>query len=574
MKNIFKYYKPYIGLILLTITCIFMQSLADLTLPATVARIIDVGVANKDVPYIVKLGGLMLIAVLAIAVFAIIVGYLSSKIAGKVAHSLRKKLFAKVTDFSSAEIDKFTTSSLITRTTNDITQIQNFTVMFLRVVVMAPCMCIGGIIMAYATNAKLTLYVLLAMPLVVVGIFLISSKAIPLFEKMQEKLDRINTVTRENLTGMRVVKAFIRTDYEIDRFKKANTDLTNTSIKVQRIMGTMMPLLMLIMNITAVFIMWTGGTSVSQGNIEVGALVSFVQYVMQIMMSLAMLSMIFVMLPRAIVSANRINDVLVTVSSIANGTKTVTDTKPEVEFKNVTFAYPGAEEPVLKNITFTAKSGQTTAFIGSTGSGKSTIINLIPRFYDVTGGEILLGGINIKDLELKNLRDNVGLVSQTGILFSGTIAQNLQFGKADATPEEMTTAVKTAQAYDFIMEKEKGFDEHIAQGGTNVSGGQKQRLSIARTLIKNAKVLIFDDSFSALDFKTDSMLRNALKDTTKDVAVLIVAQRVSTIMQADCIVCLADGEVCGVGTHKELLKSCETYREIAQSQLSKEELEQ
>lgn len=573
MTKLLKYYKPFVLLIVTAVFFILVQSFSELILPATIARVIDVGVANKDIPYIVSQGGIMLIAILITAISAVLVGFFSSRLGAKVARTLRQQIFKKITAFSSAELDKFGTSSLITRTTNDINQVQQFTVMFLRIIIMAPCMCIGGIVMAYGTNASLTKYVLMAIPVVALAIFLIGKSAVPLFSKQQEKLDKLNLITRENLTGMRVVKAFIRTDYEIERFKTANTDLTNVAIKVQRILGTMMPMLMLIMNLTAVAVMWFGGNSVAAGTLEVGSLVSFVQYIMMIMSSIAMLAMVFVMLPRAIVSAKRIDDVLVTPFSILDGELELNTSSAEISFNDVTFAYPNASEPVLKNITFTAKSGETTAFIGSTGSGKSTLISLIPRFYDITEGSISINQTDIRNVTLESLRNQIGYVQQRGVLFSGTIAENLKYGKKDATTEDLIEAATTAQSMDFIKNKEDEFEAHIAQGGANVSGGQKQRLSIARAVIKKANILIFDDSFSALDFKTDRALRTALKDKAADTTTLIVAQRVSTILDADKIVCLENGEVAGIGTHKELLKTCEVYREIASSQLTAEELE-
>lgn len=573
MTRLLRYYKPFLLLVVGTVLFILTQAFSELILPATIARTIDIGVVDKDIPYIFSQGAIMLVAILIAAGASVLVGFFSSRLAAKVSRSLREKIFTKITDFSSVEIDKLSTSSLITRTTNDINQIQGFTVMFLRIIVMAPCMCIGGIVMAYSTNASLTKYVLLAMPFVVLGITLIARKAIPLFSKQQEKLDRLNLITRENLTGMRVVKAFIRTDYEIDRFKVANDDLTRLAIKVQRLMGTMMPLLALIMNVTAVVIMWVGGNAVANSTLEVGSLVSYIQYIMMIMGSLAMLSMIFVMLPRAIVSAKRIDEVIDTPFAIVDGSVELKSSSAEITFNDVTFTYPNASEPVLKNVTFTAQAGKTTAFIGSTGSGKSTLISLIPRFYDATEGEILINGTNVSSCTLQSLRDQIGYVQQRGMLFSGTIADNLRFGKRDATDNELLDAAETAQSLDFIKSKDGEFDSHIAQGGTNVSGGQKQRLSIARAVVKRPNILIFDDSFSALDFKTDRALRGALKSKCAGTTTLIVAQRVSTILDADRIVCLEAGEICGIGTHKELLKSCEVYREIASSQLTAEEME-
>lgn len=573
MTKLLRFYKPFIGIISISTVFILIQAFSELILPATIAKVIDVGVADKNISYIIGQGGIMIIAIIVSAIAAVMVGYFSSKLAAKTAKRLRENVFAKITSFSSVELDKFGTSSLITRTTNDITQVQTFTVMFLRIIVMAPCMCIGGIVMAYGTNPGLTKYVLYAMPAIILSIVLIATKALPLFSKQQKKLDNLNLITRENLTGMRVIKAFIRSDYEIARFAEANDDLTKTATKVQRLMGTIMPVLSLIMNITAVVVMWFGGKAIATGGLEVGSLVSFTQYIMMIMGSLVMLSMIFVMLPRAIVSAERINSVLETELAIKDGELALALDSAEITFNNVTFSYPNSSEPVLKNINFTAPAGKTTAFIGSTGSGKSTLISLIPRFYDVTEGSITIDGVDVREATLNSLRNEIGYVQQKGVLFSGTIAENLKFGNRNATEQELIEASETAQALNFINKKPDGFNEHIAQGGTNVSGGQKQRLSIARAIIKKAKILIFDDSFSALDFKTDRALRTALSEKCGGTTVLIVAQRVSTILEADRIVCLDNGEICGIGTHKELLKSCEVYREIASSQLTAEEIE-
>lgn len=574
MLKLFQHYKPYLGLVLTTVILIFVQSFTELLLPGLMQGIIDVGIKNSDYSYITMRGGMMLLVILLQFAAVIGIGYFSAKVAASASRDLRNRLFSKAESFSLVEFDRFGTSSLITRTTNDITQVQNFTVMFLRVVVMAPIMCVGGVVMAFATNASLAKYVLLVMPLVVLAIVLVARYVIPLFNSMQTKIDSLNRITRENLTGMRVVKAFLKTDYEIGRFDKANDDLTKTTIRIQRIMGSLMPALMLIMNIAAVVIMWVGAGTIAQGGLEVGQLVAFVQYCMQIMMALTMLSMIFVMLPRAIVSINRINEVLDTQPDIKDGrdADSGSELKGCVEFCDVSFRYPGADEPVLKGISFTAEPGKTTALIGSTGSGKSTVINLIPRFYDVSEGTVLLNGKDIRLYSQQALRSKIGFVPQKGVLFSGTIAQNLRFGKEDAADEELWHAAEIAQAADFIRAKPDGLNEHIAQGGTNLSGGQKQRLSIARALVKQPEIYIFDDSFSALDFKTDAALRSALKRETNHATVIIVAQRVSSIMDADRIIVLNDGEVCGIGRHGELLESSPVYREIVESQLTKEEM--
>ncbi len=574
MIKMFRHYRPFVGIILVTVALIGIQSFAELLLPALMQNIIDVSIVNKDYRDVILRAAVMLLVVIAEFAAVVGIGYFSAKISAGISRDLRRKVFDKAEQFSLQEFDRFGTSSMITRTTNDITQIQNFTVMFLRIVVMAPIMCIGGLVMAFATDSALAVYVLMAMPLVVLAIAFVAKKGMPLFHSMQEKIDRLNRITRENLTGMRVVKAFLKTDYEIRRFDDANEDLTRTTIRVQRIMGGLMPLLMLIMNVAAVAITWAGAGNIAEGTLEVGQLVAFTQYVMLIMMSLTMMSMIFVMLPRAVVSANRINEVLDTEPSVSDGEKpeVSADRKGYVEFRSVSFSYPNADEAVLKNISFTACPGQTTAFIGSTGSGKSTIINLIPRLYDVTEGEILVDGIDVRDYSQEELRDKIGFVPQKGVLFSGTIGENLRFGREDATEEELWHAAEIAQAADFIRAKPEGMEEHISQGGKNVSGGQKQRLAIARALVKKPEIYIFDDSFSALDFKTDAALRGALKSETRESTVFIVAQRVSTILDADRIVVLDDGQISGIGTHRELLEHCPVYREIVESQLSKEEM--
>lgn len=573
MLKLFKRFKPYIGMLFCVVFFIALGSFAEIYLPSTIERIIDVGIVNSDKPYILK-QSLYMFASIAVSAFgAVMIGYFAAKISSGIGRDLRAEVFKKAESFSLNEFDSFGASSLITRTTNDITQFQNFSVMFMRVVVKAPIMSVGSIIMAIATNPKMSVYVLASIPILALTISLVAKKVIPMFSAVQKKIDRLNQITRENLTGMRVVKAFLKTDYEIERFDEANDDLTKTSIKIMRIMGGLMPAMLVLMNAVVIIVMWVGADLIVAKGLEVGELIKFTQYINNIMFAIMMLSVIFVMLPRAIASAKRINEVLETEPSVVDGEGAVSEGKGEIEFKNVTFTYPNADEPVLKNISFKAHKGETTAFIGSTGSGKSTIINLIPRFYDVSEGEILIDGADIRSYSLKALRDKIGFVPQRGVLFSGTIADNLRFGREDATDEELVEAAKVSQSYDFIMAKENGFSEHISQGGTNVSGGQKQRLSIARALVKKAEIYIFDDSFSALDFKTDAALRKDLKGYTENSTVLIVAQRVSTIMDADRIVVLGDGEVVGIGTHKELLKSSPVYREICLSQLSKEEIE-
>lgn len=499
----------------------------------------------------------------------------SAKVAMGFSRDLRTDLFIKVESFSLGEFNTLGTSSLITRTTNDITQVQQVVLMSLRMMVTAPLMVIGGLIMALSTNLELSVILLISIPILVVVILLVARSGMPLFKSMQVKLDKLNLVLRENLTGIRVIRAFNKVPYEQKRFDDANSDLMQTAIKVNKIMAVLMPSMMIIMNLTSVALIWFGGIRIQAGAFEVGSLIAFIQYVMQIMMALVMVTMMFVLIPRAAASAERINEVLETPFEIQDSVSGDVDCKihGEVTFKDVTFAYPNSEEPALTHITFDTKPGKTTAIIGGTGSGKSTLISLIPRFYDITSGQLLVDGIDVKDMTQAQLRQKIGLVPQKAILFNGTIRDNMKYGKEDATDEEIWQALEVAQARDFVSEMEDGLDSYIAQGGSNVSGGQKQRLCIARALIRKPEIYIFDDSFSALDFKTDAKLRKALKHETTNSAVILVAQRVSTIMDADEILVLYDGKIVGQGTHKELLNTCDVYKEIALSQLSKEEIE-
>ena len=519
-----------------------------------------------------KMIGLTVLSVIA----SITVGFLASKVGASLGRTLRSKTFEKVMRFSSKEMTEFSTASLITRSTNDIQQIQQMTVMMLRMVFFAPFMALGGIYKVLNTNTSMTWIIGIAVLGVVLIVGILFSTVMPRFKIVQNLVDKLNLVTREILTGLPVIRAFSTERFEENRFNGVNKDLTKVNMFVNRMMSCMMPAMMLVMNLISVLIVWVGAKNIDTGAMQVGDMMAFIQYTMQIVMSFLMISMISVMIPRAAVSANRINEVLETdiiIKEDENVKSFEEDKKGLVEFKNVSFKYPDADESVLENITFTAKPGETTAFIGSTGSGKSTLINLIPRFHDVTEGEIKVDGVNIKNVSIHDLREKIGYVPQKGVLFSGTIDSNLRYGKKDATEEDIIKAAKIAQAIDFINDKEDKFNSEISQGGSNVSGGQKQRLSIARAIAKDPEIFIFDDSFSALDFKTDSNLRKALKSEIKDSTVLIVAQRISTILEADQIVVLDEGRVVGIGTHKELLKNCEIYKEIALSQLSKEELD-
>lgn len=525
--------------------------------------------------YIFTAGFKMLALALVSMVATVIVGLLAARVAAGLGKNLRKKVFRKVTSFSNSEFDKFSTASLITRSTNDIQQVQTLMVMLLRIVFYAPILAIGGVIKVVNTDLSMGWIIAVAVMAVLTLVIVLFSVAIPKFKSVQKLVDKINLITRESLIGMLVIRAFNTEKYEEKKFEKANQDLTKTNLFISRLMTLMMPMMMFIMNGVSLLIIWVGAHQVDAGNMQVGNMMAFMQYAMQIIMAFLMISMVSIMLPRASVSAQRIAEVLdteVTISDLEKPKKFSLDKKGYIEFKNVSFRYPGAEEDVLSNINFTASPRETTAFIGSTGSGKSTLINLIPRFYDITSGEILVDGTDIREVSQKELREKIGYVPQKGILFSGTIESNIKYGRREAAEEELIKAAEIAQAMEFISSKPESFKTEISQGGTNVSGGQKQRLSIARALAKKPEIFIFDDSFSALDFKTDSALRKALKSEIAESTVLIVAQRISTIMNADKIIVLDEGNIVGTGTHKELMENCEVYKQIALSQLSKEEL--
>ncbi|MFM1651060.1 ABC transporter ATP-binding protein [Brevibacillus sp. B_LB10_24] len=574
MIKLFRYIKPYRWLVAAVLLLIFLQTLSDLFLPTLMADIVDIGIVNGDTPYILKIGGFMLLVAAGGVLCSVTASFLSSRVSAGFGQRLRSMVFSHVTNFSLQEFDKIGTASLITRTTNDITQVQQVLNMMLRMMVMAPLMCIGGIIMAVSKDAKLSLVLVVVIPVLVAVIAFFAAKGMPLFKAIQVKLDKLNLVLRENLTGIRVIRSFNRIDREKQRFDEANLDLTNTSVKVNRLMASLMPTMMLILNLSTIAIIWFGGIRIDNGHMQVGALMAFIQYAMQILFSLLMVTMIFVMIPRAAASAVRINEVLEMDPDIKDGEQLQeTDGKKGyVEFRDVTFSYPGAEKPALSNISFQARPGEVTAIIGGTGSGKSTLISLIPRFYDVDSGSVLVDGVDVREMSQASLRERIGFVPQKAVLFTGTIAENIRYGKEDATDEEIRHAAETAQATEFISEMKDGFDSVIAQGGMNVSGGQKQRLSIARALVRRPEIYVFDDSFSALDFKTDAKLRAALKEETGESTVMIVAQRVSTVMDADRIIVLDEGKIAGIGTHRELLDSCSVYREIVSSQLSEEEI--
>ncbi|GAB1158208.1 ABC transporter ATP-binding protein [Paenibacillus illinoisensis] len=574
MMKLFRMLKPYQIPIIFILGLVLLQSLAELYLPTLMADIVNDGIVKGDVPYIWQIGGWMLVIAIGGTACSVLASYLSSRTAGGFAKQLRSRVFRHVENFSLQEFDKLGTASLITRTTNDITQVQNVLTMMLRMMIMAPMMCIGGIFMAVSQDAKLSTIFLVVLPVLAGAIALIGAKGLPLFKQIQKKLDRLNLVLREQLTGIRVVRSFNRGEHERVRFNGANTDLRDASIKVNVLMATLMPVMMLVMNFSMIAILYFGGQRIDSGNMDIGSLIAFIQYAMQIMFSLIMVSIIFVMIPRASASAERINEVLDMQPDLSDpeqprGMKSLQGT---IEFDNVTFRYPGAENAALSGISFTARPGETTAIIGGTGSGKSTLLSLIPRFYDVTEGSVRVNGTDVREISQEDLRAKIGFVPQKAVLFTGTIAENIRHGKEDATMEEIVHAARTAQAENFISEMKDGYDSLIAQGGNNVSGGQKQRLSIARALVRRPEVYIFDDSFSALDFKTDAKLRAALKSETTEAAVLIVAQRVSTVMDADRILVMDEGRIVGSGTHKELLANNEVYREIVSSQLTEEEI--
>lgn len=574
MIKLLKYLKPYTKQVVIVFILTFLQVMTEFFLPTLNADIINTGVVNGDINYIIKIGALMLLVALGSTACAITANFFASKTSIYYATDLREKIFTKVESFSLAEFEKVSTSSLITRTTNDITQIQNVVMMVMRMMIGSPVMCIGGIIMIMSKDIKMALILVVVIPLIIIVAGIIMIKGMPLFKVMQKKIDKVNQLVRESLNGIRVIRAFDKTEYEKNRFNDSNTDLMQTAIKVNRIVSVLMPSLMLIMSFTNIAIMWFGGHRVDDGFMQVGDLTAFTSYMMLILMSIMMASMLFVMIPRASASAERINEVLNIEHQIkdpATPIKTF-NKKGYIEFDNVSFNYPGDGEKVLENISFSASPGETTAIIGSTGSGKSTIINLIPRFYDVTSGTIKIDGIDIKELNQQDLRNKIGLVPQKAFLFSGTVAENLKYGKDDATEQQINHALEVAQARNFVSEMKYGINSEVSQGGTNVSGGQKQRLAIARAIIRKPEIYLFDDSFSALDFKTDAKLRANLKQETINSTVIIVAQRISSIMDADRIIVIDEGKIAGIGTHKELLQNCDIYKEIANSQLEKEEL--
>ncbi|MCU85982.1 ABC transporter ATP-binding protein [Listeria monocytogenes] len=565
--------KPYWLSITAVLVLTFGQVIGQLYLPTLMSNIIDKGVVTGDTDYIWSTGMKMLLISFASVILSVIVVYLASRISMGFGKDLRDKIFTKVEDFSLQEFDKVGTSSLITRTTNDVVQIQNVLYMMMRLMVMAPIMLLGGIIMAVGRDAKLSLIFVVVLPLLLLLVVILGGKAMPMFKSLQKKMDKLNRVIREGLTGIRVVRSFNRNEDELEKFEEANADYATTAIKVNRLLSLMSPLMMLLMNLTSIAIVWIGSIFIGNGDMQVGDLMAFIQYAMQIMMSFMMLSAVFIMIPRAGASAERINEVLDMNAEILNPENPKTSTPPaKLSFENVTFRYEGAEKPVIEDITFEANAGETVAIIGSTGAGKSTLINMIPRFYDVESGVVKINGIDVREMDQSSLRQKIGLVPQKAVLFTGTIASNMRYGKEDATDEEIWAALQTAQAENFVSKLANGLGSRVEQGGNNFSGGQKQRLSIARSLIRKPEIYIFDDSFSALDFKTDAKLREALKAETTEAVTLIVAQRITSVVNSDQIIVMNEGKIAGIGTHEELKESNQIYQEIMRSQLSEEEI--
>jgi ATP-binding cassette subfamily B protein len=574
MLKIYRRLKPYSLYLLAIVALVFLQVISDLYLPTVMADIIDGGIMKENVNYILHEGIYMLLISGGGAACAVLASLLSAKVSVGLGRELRNCVFEQVESFSLSEFDKFGSSTLITRTTNDIVQIQTVTIMILTMVLRAPIMCIGGVILAYSKDQRLTILLLVTLPFVAAIVFLVAKFVIPIFRQVQKKIDRLNLVLSENLKGIRVIRAFNREAHEKKRFEAANRDLTDTYIKVNRILALLMPVMMMLMNALMVGILWFGSVRIDAGEMELGALVAFLQYAMQIMFALVIMTMMFIMIPRAQAAADRVNEVMETKPSIRDVPEAnFTDSRHGyVEFDHVTFRYHGAEEPALKDITFHAKPGETTAIIGGTGSGKSTLVNLIPRFYDTESGRVLIDGVDVREIPQEQLRAKIGFVPQKAVLFTGTIADNLRYGKGDANEGELLHAAQVAQADGFISEMKEGFGTMLSEGGLNLSGGQKQRLAIARALVRRPEIYVFDDSFSALDFKTDAKLRAALRKETGDSTVIIVAQRVGSVMNADRVIVLDEGTVAGIGTHRELLDTCEVYREIVSSQLSQEEM--
>lgn len=575
MKKTLQCLKPFAPMIILGIILTFTQSMLSLYLPNLMSSIVNNGIVGQDLDEVFRYGRYMLYVTLGFMACAISATFVASRVSAGFANKLRNAIYSKVQKFSLTEYKKISTSSLITRTTNDVTQVQQLTLMSMRMMVQAPLMCIGGIIMALSKNKQLSFLFVIVIPLLLVAIILLAKKILPLFTKLQKLTDRINQVIREKLTGVRVIRAFATQGYERKRYDKANKDIYNVSLKASYRMAILMPVVMFVINMSSVAVVWFGSHLVGDGAMQIGDMMAFMQYAIQVLFSILAVTMLFVMIPRAMVSVRRINEIFDTESVIKEKTEFVPKekfTKPgEIEFINATFKYLDGDEPVLSDMNFKIEKGQTVAILGGTGSGKTSLLSLIMRFYDITSGTIKVGGVDIKDIPLEQLRDMMGYVPQKSVLFSGTIESNIKYGKQDATEEEMIRAAKISQSYDFISSLDEKFNAPVAQGGTNFSGGQKQRLSIARAIIKNPDIYLFDDSFSALDFQTDKKLREALAENVNGATVVIVAQRVSTVLNADKILFIDEGKIIAQGTHKELYNSCEEYREVVLSQITEEE---
>ena len=575
MKNFLKFIKPYTWWVVWTVIFIALQSLSDLYLPDLNATIIDAGVMRGDVRTILVYGGIMLLVALLVGVCTLGTTYFSTKASLAYGRDMRLALFTKVQSFSQSDLDHFGTPSLITRTTNDVNQLQQMMQMLLRTIITTPILLIGGIIMCLKQDVELSAILLVIIPVITVLVVIVTKRSHPWFQKQQTQVDTLNQILREKLSGIRVIRAFVRTEYEEARYDRANRDMLRISVHAHKLMTALMPVVSLVMNGATLVAYYMGALRIDSMGMEIGALTAFVTYLMQILMSVMASSMMMNMIPRAMTSIERISDVLDYTPSIQDREDAAQiDMGPfsSLEFRDVSFCYPEADQPVLEHVSFVTRPGETTAIIGSTGSGKSTLVNLIPRIYDATQGQILINGVDIRQLPQEQLRTHLGVVPQKALLFDGTVASNLRYGKPDATEEDMWKALEVAQGKDFVFQMPRGLAAPISQGGSNVSGGQRQRLAIARAIIRRPDVYIFDDSFSALDFKTDAKLRQALAKETHGAAVLIVAQRVTTVMGADRIVVLDEGKVAGIGTHKELMESCQVYREIVLSQLSAEEV--
>ena len=569
-----KYLRPYRRQLAVVFALVTVQAIANLYLPNLNADIINNGVVKGDTGYIMRTGVIMLLITLLLSVCAIVAVYFGSMTAMAFGRDVRSAIFRQVMSFSQKETNVFGTPSLITRNTNDVQQVQMVLVMAFNVMIIAPIMLVGGVIMALREDVPLSSLLIIIVPLVALVMGIIATRAMPLFRSMQKRTDRVQQVMRETLSGMRVIRAFVRTDHDEARYDVANRDLTDTALRTNRLFAMMIPFLFGIMNLSTVAIVWFGGLRIDSGGMQIGNLSAFLQYVMQILFAVMMAALMFVMVPRAAAAAERIQQVLDSEAELCDPDVPVEIVDPagEVEFDHVEFGYPGAEEPVLCSISFTARPGQTTAIVGSTGSGKTTLANLIPRFYDVTSGSVSIDGVDVRKMRQEDLWSLIGLTPQKAFLFNGTVASNLRYGDEKATDDELWHALEIAQAREFVSEMTGQLEAEIDQGGTNVSGGQRQRLAIARAIVKKPKVFIFDDSFSALDFKTDQMLRAALKHEIQGATVIIVAQRVGTVLHADQIIVLDGGNVAGIGTHSELMKTCETYQEIVYSQLTREEV--